>query len=77
MSQGRFVQADLDVVYREPSFRTQRASRSVAAEHATRAYRLRETRRMRSAEVNYLDHPVLGALIVVKALGSGQRSDSP
>ena len=73
VSRGRFLHADLDVALREPGGAGTSASASPAGETTPEAsrdriYRMRESRRMRSGELHYLDHPTLGALLQVTPL---------
>jgi hypothetical protein len=69
MSRGRFLHAELDLVFRERLARG--APGTDQGEPVYRVYRMQEKRRMRSGELNYLDHPALGALIRVTPLHSG------
>lgn len=66
---SRYLHADVDLVY---STGLPLAPQTVVANPAMEApmtqpifYRLTESRRMRSKEIHYLDHPVLGILLLV------------
>lgn len=70
ISRGRYLHADLDVVYRElrpprPAG-TSLPEGEVMEDPGIHIYRLTEKRRMRRDELHYLDHPALGALIIAE-----------
>jgi len=70
MSRGRFLHADLDVLYRTWA----------GGGESQRSYRLKEKRRMRSDELHYVDHPALGVLIratPIKAAAPTEQQDAP
>ena len=52
VSRGRFLHLKLDLLYQD----------------ADRAYRFRTRRRMRSNELHYLDHPLIGVVAIVTPL---------
>jgi hypothetical protein len=55
LSRGRFLHLTLDLVYEAPATATEPAQRFV----------LRQTRRMRSNERHYVDHPKFGVIAVI------------
>jgi hypothetical protein len=59
INRSRYLHAEIDVVYRG-QFPPSDASRSGEAV----SFRLKETRRMRSNQLHYLDHPAIGALLI-------------
>lgn len=67
MTKGRFLHADLDVVYRERDLNNP-AGQASYQEPAYRLFRMQQKRRMRSKELHYLDSARIGALIIAKPL---------
>jgi hypothetical protein len=58
----RFLHVDADFIYRAPYI--DEAANKLSREKWPQAFRLVESRRMRSREVHYLDHPMFGILIL-------------
>ena len=68
---SRFLHVTVDLVYRAPpvppSLQTAPAADGVLSElKLPLRYALRTQRRVRSGEVNYLDHPAIGLLVIVR-----------
>lgn len=70
VSGGRYLDAELDLLLTRLE---QDAPRAVSASNegaprrpAYRSYRMRDHRRMRSGELHYIDHPLMGVLLLVK-----------
>lgn len=61
--QGRYLHIELELLFRDPRVVTVSSAEGVAA--MPQVYRISETRRIRSLEVNYFDHPKFGALVHV------------
>ncbi|MCB1762477.1 MAG: peptidoglycan binding protein CsiV [Gammaproteobacteria bacterium] len=65
ISIGRYLHVDLDLVmHRAPEG-------SAALPGRYQSYRFEEHRRMRSKEVHYIDHPLMGMLILITPAGGG------
>jgi hypothetical protein len=60
ISVGRYLHADLDLLLNNSSGGSYFSS-------SRGGYRLQESRRMRSGEVHYFDHPMMGALVLISA----------
>lgn len=58
----RFLHVDVDLLYRAPYVDS--PVNPLSREQWPQAFRLTESRRMRSREVHYLDHPMFGVLII-------------
>ncbi|MBD3670395.1 MAG: hypothetical protein HUJ29_06445, partial [Gammaproteobacteria bacterium] len=58
----RFLHIEVDLLYRAPYIED--AANPLAREQWPQAFRLIESRRMRSSELHYLDHPMFGVLIL-------------
>lgn len=58
----RFLHVEADFLYRAPF--TEDKDNLLARRQWPQAFRLQESRRMRSREVHYLDHPMFGVLIL-------------
>ena len=65
LRRGRFLYADVDIIYMKA------ASETTAR---TTAVRLIDTRRLRSKEVHYLDHPLLGVILSVNPVDGRDAS---
>ncbi len=79
---SRYLHIYTDLLYREPlaggemqaisqtmAIGDQAAGNSPAPQH--KVYRMQQSRRMRSRELHYLDHPVLGMIIRVTPVSTG------
>ena len=64
--QGRYLHIELELLFRDRSVAT--VSSTDGAVALPQVYRISEHRRIRSLEVNYFDHPKLGALVQVTPL---------
>jgi hypothetical protein len=70
---SRYLHAEVDLLYRDPSpdaeTRTYRRPGLLVPEGAERqlpaGFRLETSRRMRSGEIHYIDHPRFGVLVFV------------
>ncbi len=60
---GRYLHLDLDLVLHEPSTPVNAGESTAYA--AEPEYRLQESRRMRSKEIHYFDHPLFGVLAII------------
>lgn len=58
----RFLHVEADFIYRAPYIDDK--DNLLARKQWPQAFRLQETRRMRSREIHYLDHPMFGVLIL-------------
>ncbi|MDH5183185.1 MAG: peptidoglycan binding protein CsiV [Gammaproteobacteria bacterium] len=58
----RFLHIEADFLYRAPYIENK--DNLLAHEQWPQAFRLQESRRMRSREIHYLDHPMFGVLIL-------------
>ncbi|MBA2409171.1 MAG: hypothetical protein H0V62_05175 [Gammaproteobacteria bacterium] len=75
---GQYLHVYTDLVYREPVTTTQGAQpveRSRPTASALFEYRVQNQRRMRSRELHYLDHPLVGVLI--KITPSEEQPEAP
>ena len=68
---SRFLHVTVDLVYRAPPVPEYLQAATVDSERLSELelpprYALRTQRRVRSGEVNYLDHPAIGILVVVR-----------
>lgn len=59
ISVGRYLHADLDLLLNKAGGSYFSSSRG--------GFRLQESRRMRSSEVHYFDHPLMGALVLISS----------
>jgi hypothetical protein len=70
LSAGRYLHAELDLVLSR--LEPEQASSGAADENspyrgpAYRSYRMQQHRRMRSGELHYIDHPLMGVLLLVR-----------
>ncbi len=60
---SRYLHINTDLIYREP--RTGDDSSGISTQPRYQAYNLKQSRRMRSRELHYLDHPLFGMAIMV------------
>ena len=70
LRQGRYLHVDVDLGYRmsytpQATPPTDAMPGDTAAQPVTRYIRMTQSRRIRSDELNYLDHPLIGVLFVV------------
>jgi len=59
----RYLHAEADLLYYRPRPQTVDASAGVPEAQVSALFRLQESRRMRSGELHFLDHPLFGVLI--------------
>ncbi|MES9958094.1 MAG: CsiV family protein [Sedimenticola sp.] len=64
ISLGRYLHADLDLLLRQQS--PYSSAGDSLLEQKTTGHRFQAHRKMRSGELHYLDHPLLGALILIE-----------
>ncbi len=64
--QGRYLHIELELLFRDPRLVTVSSTQGVAS--MPQIYRISETRRIRSLEVNYFDHPKFGALVQIRPI---------
>jgi hypothetical protein len=62
---ARYLHVEADLRYRRPQDVYADADASDVLEAPGVLFRLKESRRMRSKEVHYLDHPLFGAVVVI------------
>ena len=80
---SRYLHAELDLLYRDPSpdpaTRTYRQPGLLVPEGGERqlpaGFRLETSRRMRSGEIHYIDHPRFGVLVFVNPWEPGEGND--
>ncbi len=63
VSLARYLQVDVDLLYRRPE-----SGEDAASNTAPTRFRLVSERRMRSRELHYIDHPLFGVLILITPL---------
>jgi hypothetical protein len=76
LTRNRYLHADLDLVLRRLERRPPGADRDTREDPSRQsphhqAYRMHDHRRMRSGELHYLDHPLMGVLVLVIPYGPG------
>jgi hypothetical protein len=64
LSVSRYLHLEADLVYRPPTTASPPADATAPLQELP-GYRLQESRRMRSGEVHYLDHPLFGVVALV------------
>jgi hypothetical protein len=62
---ARYLHVEADLRYRHPEDVSDDAEIGDVLEAPRELYRLKESRRMRSKEVHYLDHPLFGVVVVI------------
>ncbi|MET0090835.1 MAG: CsiV family protein [Candidatus Thiodiazotropha sp.] len=62
----RYLHMEADILLRLPAEYEAGAQQGLTYPPAYQGYRMQETRRMRSGQLNYLDHPVLGIIAVAE-----------
>ena len=82
LSAGRYLHAELDLLLTsvvEGANTGPPSGASASGGPGYRSYRLRDHRRMRSGELHYIDHPLMGVLLLVKpyALPGAVEQDEP
>ena len=60
VSLARYLQVDVDLLYRRP-----RGGEAAAPDHVPARFRLISRRRMRSEELHYIEHPLFGMLVSI------------
>ncbi|MFW6190988.1 MAG: CsiV family protein [Thiohalospira sp.] len=81
---SRYLHAEVDLLYRDPSpdprTRTYRRPGLLVPPGAERqlpaGFRLQTSRRMRSGEIHYIDHPRFGILVLVNPRDDGEREEA-
>jgi len=78
---SRYLHFEADLLYHRPAGRAGAGSTSgtagTAANWQPTLFRLRESRRMRSEEIHYLDHPLFGVLVQAHPFEVETRSEEP
>lgn len=76
---GRYLHVALDLMYRNAAQRTDSVRADGTEFEATRevvqGYRLVETRRIKTSEVHYFDHPAFSALVLVAATEKNKNAN--
>lgn len=74
LRRARYLHVDADLVY----YRPPAIARVIGSEPEPSLFRLTESRRMRSSELHFLDHPMFGVLVEVRPYTRVQAaSDAP
>ena len=60
VSRARYLQVDVDLLYRRPE-----SGEDTAPNGVPNRFRLMSKRRMRSRELHYIDHPLFGVLVLI------------
>ena len=68
---SRFLHVDINLLYKEAETKTLFQAGN-PADAAQISYEIRQTRRVRSNELQYFDHPKFGVLVLIKPLDSGK-----
>jgi hypothetical protein len=77
INRGRFLAAGADLVYHEDTGRGPAAPNVFNRPPGqAEAFRLQQSRRIRSGELNYFDHPRFGAVILVTPFDAQARQDA-
>ena len=69
VSLARYLQVDVDLLYRRP-----RDGEAAAPDHVPARFRLISKRRMRSEELHYIEHPLFGVLVSITPFRIPPRS---
>jgi len=79
LGKGRYLHIDTDLVYRQPETVSvhDAATGAQTSRKTLHQYRVRSHRRMRSGELHYLDHPLLGILVLVTRLEGASAPPEP
>ena len=76
---GQYLHVALDLYYRKEMSRigsVDASGKEILAPHnALQSFRLNEIRRIKAGEVNYFDHPVFGALVLVASTEKTKAAD--
>lgn len=76
---GQYLHVALDLYYRKEMSRigsVDAGGKEVLAPHnALQSFRLNEIRRIKAGEVNYFDHPVFGALVLIASTEKTKAAD--
>ena len=76
VSRRRYLHIDLDLLLEKPSLALQTSS-SLLEEQPPTAFRIQNHRKMRSGELHYLDHPLMGALVLVSKYEPPEETEIP
>jgi hypothetical protein len=74
VSVKRYLHVNLDMTLRIARVSAGGESKDGVLEFGDRRYRMQEHRRMRSGELHYLDHPMMGVLIRIDRSETGDVS---
>lgn len=76
---GQYLHVALDLYYRKEMSRigsVDASGKEILAPHnALQSFRLNEIRRIKAGEVNYFDHPVFGALVLIASTEKTKAAD--
>lgn len=73
LRRGRYLHVDADLVY----YRPPSVTRVAGAGLEPSLFRLTESRRMRSSELHFLDHPMFGMLVEVRPYERAETASTP
>ena len=69
LSVSRYLHADIDLIFQQPATEipanNNESSLATSQPVATRRFELRQTRRMRSKTLHYIDHPLYGVFLII------------
>ncbi|MCG6869621.1 MAG: peptidoglycan binding protein CsiV [Gammaproteobacteria bacterium] len=79
LGKGRYLHIDTDLVYRQPEIVSvhDAATGAQTSRKELHQYPVRSHRRMRSGELHYIDHPLLGILVMVTRLQGASTPPEP
>lgn len=72
---SRYLHVLVDLVYARPAPAAAPVAEGAAAEYVPTLFRLTGTRRMRSRELHYYDHPLFGVLVKITPYGVQQEAE--
>lgn len=76
---GQYLHVALDLFYRKEVSRIGSVDASgkeiLASHNALQSFRLNEMRRIKTGEVNYFDHPLFGALVLIASTEKAKAAD--
>ena len=75
LSAGRFLHLNVDLVFSKllpGKINPVLPNESAKEAQIVRRFQLKEARRIKSKELNYFDHPLFGAIVLVTPVAQGQ-----